>query len=96
MKYRVVAEKSLGIFANGEPVRNPFRIRNIFDSAYRAKTERRTWESIEAEDEAAVRYLFKKAVDGDVAGMRGFVIVSIEAIADAARPTPERTEGLCP
>jgi len=75
-KYRVVAEKSHGLFYGDKLVRNPFKIRNIFDPNLRSPIERRTWESIEARNEKELRRLFDEAVK-TVPGMAGFVITKI-------------------
>jgi hypothetical protein len=78
MKFCVVAERSAGLLnGNGERIRNPFKIRDVFDPILRARTERRTWESVEAKDEAEVRRLFAEAVKENINDMRGFVLVSV-------------------
>lgn len=80
--FKVVAERSAGLFYDGRPVRNPFLIRNIFDPNLRSKTERRTWEKIEAKDEAEVRRLFAQAIE-TLPDMKGFALVRIERVPDA-------------
>lgn len=77
MKFTVVAERSAGIVnRHGQQV-NPFLIRDIFDPGLRQRTERRTWEHLDAKNESQIRRWFEAAVAENVKDLRGFVIVQI-------------------
>ena len=81
MKFRVVAERPAGGYYNGELVKNPFLIRDVFSPALTARKERRTWQDLEAKSEKELRRLFSEYTQTIPDG-RGFVIVSVEALSE--------------
>ena len=87
MKFRVVAEKSHGLFYGEHHIENPLSIRNILNPELSSHVERRTWNAIEARDEKDLRRLFDEAVRR-LPGMAGFVIVKIERVANQAPAEP--------
>lgn len=87
MRFRVVAERPVGLFYGDRPVSNPFAIRDVFSPRLRARVERRTWPEIEAADEAELRRLFTEYTR--LPGKRGFAIVSVEPLDKPADPGEE-------
>lgn len=80
MKFKVQAEKCLGMASRDFPRCNPFMIRDIFDpNLPKIRYLVREWE-IEAADEKEVKRLFHEAKDLNIAGLDGFEIVLIERI----------------
>lgn len=90
MRFKVVAERSHGLFNGEHRITNPFLIRDIFNPNLRARIERRTWDSVEARSEKEVRRLFAEALK-TLPGMQGFVIATIERLdtpaASSTTPT---------
>lgn len=79
--FKVTATRAERPTHNGQPITNPFAIRDIFSPGLRQRIERRTWENIEAEDEAAVRRFFEDAIRQYHEHVHGFTIEKIERIA---------------
>lgn len=87
-KYRVTAERNHGIRNCRGEIVNPFDIKDLFDTKFNMRYERRTWDAIEAEDENAVRKFFAEADARGLETVAGFTITSIVLMPEKTEVTP--------
>ena len=81
--FKVVAERSLGIYAGGIErltASQVFAIRDVFDPNLRQRIARRTWDRMECADEDEVRSFFAQAQAEKFDDLHLFEIVSIERV----------------